>query len=186
MFWIKGLHFKWNHNWNDEQNSQKQPFYFTEKKVWIPWEPTYSNAWQCPVLHTELYLHYDSPWYTAQVPGLQFVNDLRLQHHRLPRSYFLPQQIPHSGGELWLGLNDLRGLLVHHKRAEGEERFMFSKCTFLNSSLIKKDWRKRRGCTFESEPAEVAPAVPVVLGLVPQLASIPASAFHSPQAAAHT
>lgn len=63
---------------------------------------------------------YDSPRYTAQVPGLQFVNDLHLDHHRFPRSYLLPQQVSHSGGELGLSFNDLRGLLVHNESAEGD------------------------------------------------------------------
>lgn len=46
------------------------------------------------------YLLYDSPRYAALVPGLRFVYDLGLQHHGLPGSYFLSQQIAHSGGEL--------------------------------------------------------------------------------------
>lgn len=74
---------------------------------------------------------YDSPWYTAQVPGLQLVNDLRFQHHRLPGSYFLPQQVSHSSGELWLSLNDLRGLLVHYERAEGDISYMSERETFV-------------------------------------------------------
>lgn len=45
-------------------------------------------------------LLHDSPRYAALVPGLRFVNDLGLQHHGLPRSYFLSQQIAHCGGEL--------------------------------------------------------------------------------------
>lgn len=72
-----------------------------------------------PCCYDMLCILHDSPWYTAKAPGLQFINDLRLQHNRLPGSYFLPQQISHSSGELWLGLNDLWGLFVHYKRAEG-------------------------------------------------------------------
>lgn len=65
----------------------------------------------------------DSPRYAALVLGLRFVNDLSLQHHGLPGSYFLSQQIAHSGGELWLGLYDLRGLLLHYKRAKWEQEW---------------------------------------------------------------
>lgn len=61
---------------------------------------------------------HDSPMYICQVPGLYFINDLRLHQHRLPRSYLLSQQISHSCGELWLCLYHLWGLLVHYKRAE--------------------------------------------------------------------
>lgn len=43
---------------------------------------------------------HDLPRSAALVPGLGFVNDLSLQHHRFPRSYFLSQQITHSSGEL--------------------------------------------------------------------------------------
>lgn len=64
------------------------------------------------------YLVRDSPRNAALVLGLRFVNDLSLQHHGLSGSYFLSQQIAHSGGELGLGLYDLRGLLLHDKRAK--------------------------------------------------------------------
>lgn len=42
----------------------------------------------------------DSPGYGAQVPGLQLVNDVRLQHHGLAVRHLLPQQVSHCGGEL--------------------------------------------------------------------------------------
>lgn len=74
---------------------------------------------------------YDSPGYAAQAPCLQLSDDLCLQQHGLPRSHFLPQQISHSSGELRLSLNDLGGLLVHYKRAEGDIIYMREEKTAL-------------------------------------------------------
>lgn len=137
---------------------------------------------------------HDSPRYGALVPGLRFVNDLGLEHHGLPGSYFLSQQIAHSGGELWLGLYDLRGLLLHHKRAKREEwvRPWSSICfrwiirLYVNLTYVSEAVYFLCVCTFESGPAKVAWDSPGALGLVPRSASVPASASRSLRAAAHT
>lgn len=42
----------------------------------------------------------DSPGDGAQVPGLQLVNDVRLQHHGLAGRHLLPQKVSNHGGEL--------------------------------------------------------------------------------------
>lgn len=140
------------------------------------------------------YFLHDSPRYAALVPGLRFVHDLGLEHHGLPRSYFFSQQVAHRRGELWLCLDDLRGLLLHHKRAKREEwvRPWSSICfrwitrLYVNFACVSEAVYYYCVRTFESGLAKVARVSPGALGLVPQSASVPASASRSLRAAAHT